>query len=108
MLVLTVVEIYTSHWGPAQCVFPSLQEIYAKYHQLDRPIKLLCVACDNVDGLEEHRGKSMCTFLICKRGQVLGTVNGVDMPALTALIDEHAPSKVNHCCPAATEPIVVS
>jgi len=49
-LCLAVVEVYTAHWGPAQCIFPSLQEIYSKYHQLDAPIKLIAAACDDIDG----------------------------------------------------------
>merc|ERR1712010_69749 len=67
---LTVMEVYTSYWGPCACVFNKLQTIY-----------------------QDYKGKSMPIFLIYKKNQLIETVEGVNTPVLERLVQDNAPSK---------------
>lgn len=88
---LTVMEVYTSYWGPCQCVFNKLQTIYKEY--MDRPVKLVCAECDNIDQLVDYKGKSMPIFLLYKKSQLIETIEGVNTPVLERLVQDNAPSK---------------
>lgn len=84
-------EVYTSYWGPCQCVFNKLQTIYKEY--MDRPVKLVCAECDNIDQLVDYKGKSMPIFLLYKKSQLIETIEGVNTPVLERLVQDNAPSK---------------
>merc|ERR1712010_245088 len=88
---LTVMEVYTSYWGPCACVFNKLSSIYKDY--MDRPVKLVCAECDNIEQLADYKGKSMPIFLLYKKSQLIETVEGVNTPVLERLIQDNAPSK---------------
>merc|ERR1711990_788384 len=88
---LTVMEVYTSYWGPCACVFNKLQSIYKDY--MDRPVKLVCAECDNIEQLQDYKGKSMPIFLLYKKNQLIETVEGVNPPVLERLVQDNAPSK---------------
>merc|ERR1711998_168726 len=88
---LTVMEVYTSYWGPCACVFNKLQSIYKDY--MDRPVKLVCAECDNIEQLQDYKGKSMPIFLLYKKSQLIETIEGVNTPVLERLVQDNAPSK---------------
>merc|ERR1711924_268136 len=88
---LTVMEVYTSYWGPCSCVFNKLQGIYKEL--LDRPIKLVAAECDKIEALQDYIGKSKPHFLIYRQDKLLETVEGVNTPLLDRVIMDNAPSK---------------
>merc|ERR1712216_292436 len=88
---LTVMEVYTSTWGPCQCVFQKLQTIYKDF--MDRPVKLVCAQCDEIPALVDYKGRSMPIFLLYKKGQLIESVEGVNTPVLERLVQDNAPSK---------------
>merc|ERR1711988_1188824 len=88
---LTVMEVYTSYWGPCQCIFNKLQSIYKDY--MDRPVKLVCAEADEIEQPQEYKGKSMPIFLLYKKSQLIDTVEGVNTPVLVRMVQDHAPSK---------------
>merc|ERR1712216_526638 len=88
---LTVMEVYTSTWGPCQCVFQKLQTIYKDF--MDRPVKLVCAECDEIPALADFKGKSMPIFLLYKKSQLIETIEGVNTPVLERFVQDNAPSK---------------
>merc|ERR1711988_670603 len=88
---LSVVEMYSKTWGPCQCIFPKLQGLYKDY--MDRPIHLVTAEVDEITELVEYHGKSMPTFVLYKRAQILDTIEGVNAPALERAIQDNAPTK---------------
>merc|ERR1711998_279393 len=88
---LTIMEVYTSYWGPCACVFNKLQTIYKDF--LDRPVKLVSAECDNIEQLQDYKGKSMPIFLLYKKGALVETIEGVNTPVLERLVQDSAPSK---------------
>merc|ERR1711907_588735 len=88
---LTVMEVYTSTWGPCQCVFQKLQSIYKDF--MDRPVKLVCAECDEIPALADFKGRSMPIFLLYKKGQLIETIEGVNTPVLERQVQDNAPSK---------------
>merc|ERR1712188_73691 len=88
---LTVMEVYTSTWGPCQCVFQKLQSIYKDF--MDRPVKLVCAQCDDIAALEKYKGRSMPIFLLYKKNQLVEAIEGVNTPILERLVQDNAPSK---------------
>merc|ERR1719313_3265608 len=75
---LTLVEVYTRTWGPCNCIFPKLQNLYKDY--MDRPLQLVCAECDDIKQLAEYVGQSMPIFLLYKKNQLLDKVEGVNAP----------------------------
>ncbi|XP_072117582.1 thioredoxin domain-containing protein 6-like isoform X3 [Mobula birostris] len=84
---LTVVDVYQGWCGPCKAVISLFRKI--KNELGDDLLHFAMAEVDNVDSLQEYRGKCEPTFLFYGGGQLVAVVRGANTPLLQKTILEH-------------------